>query len=274
MLRGDVGLLADLGVEVVKTQAGRSLRGLLPHALRLGNERELPAPLAHGLEIVAGEVIMGFTRGLLGLTEEDRRDVTSVDHRRRGHGAAGEGDERREEVDGRGDGVVHRTSGDAARPPSEGRHAHAAFPGRALAAAERTGAAAVGALGQPRTVVGREDHDRILIKSLGAERVEHLTDAPIDFFDPIAEATVLGFAGERGARPDRGVDGVMGEVEVERLVFVTTDEVDGLLRIELDHAALTLPVHQLDDLLIPQEGDDRDLGLGRLLEHVIRVRDT
>ena len=217
---------------------------------------------------------MRFARGLLRLTKQDRRDVTSVDHRRRGHGAAGEGDERREEVDGRGDGVVHRTGGDAARPPSEGRYAHAAFPGRALAAAERSSAATIGTLGEPRTVVGREDHDRILIKALRAEGVEHLPDAPIDFFDPIAEATVLGFAGERGAWVDRGVDGVVGVIEVERLILMTTNEVDGFLGIELDHAALTLPVHQLDDLLIPQEGDDRDLGLGRLLEHVVRVRDT
>ena len=66
----------------------------------------------------------------------------------------------------------------------------------------------------------------------------------------------------------------MGEVEIEGLVLVATDEVDGLLGVELDHAALTLSVHQLGDLLIPQEGDDRDLGVGALLEHVIGVRDA
>ena len=217
---------------------------------------------------------MGFARRLLGLTEQDRRDVTAIDHRRRGHGATGERDERREKVDRRGDGVVHGTGGDATWPPGEGRHAHTAFPSRTLAAAERTGAAAVGALGQPRAVVGSEDHQRILIQALRAQRVEHLTDAPIDFLDPIAEATVLGFTGERGARVDRRVDGVVGVVEVEGLVLVTSDEVDGLLGVELDHAALTLSVHQLSDLLIPQEGDDRDLGVGALLEHVIGVRDA
>ena len=69
MLRGDVGLLADLGVEVVKTQAGRGLGGLLAHAFRLRRERELPASLADGLQVVAGEIIMRFARGLLRLTE-------------------------------------------------------------------------------------------------------------------------------------------------------------------------------------------------------------
>ena len=217
---------------------------------------------------------MGFARRLLGLTEQDRRDVAAIDDRRRGHGTAGEGDERRQEVDRGGDGVVDGTGRHATRPPGEGRHAHAAFPGRALAAAKRTGAAAIGALGQPRSVVGGEDHEGILIETLRAQRVEHLADAPIDFFDPIAEATVLGFAGERGARINRRVDGVVGEVEVEGLVLIATDEVDRFFGIELDHAALTLSVHQLDDLLIPEEGHDRDLGLGALLEHVIGVGDA
>ena len=70
------------------------------------------------------------------------------------------------------------------------------------------------------------------------------------------------------------MDGVVGEVEVEGLVLIATDEVDGLLRIELDHAALTLSVHQLGDFFIPEEGHDRDLCLGALLEHVIGVRDA
>ena len=186
---------------------------------------------------------MGFARRLLGLSKKDRRDVAAVDDWRRGHGAAGKGDERRQKVDRGGDGVVDGTGGDAARPPGKRRHAHAAFPGRALAAAKRTGAAAIGALGQPRSVVGGEDHEGILIETLRAQRVEHLADAPIDFFDPIAEATVLGFAGERGARVDRRVDGVVGEVEVEGLVLIATDEVDRFFGIELDHAALTLSVH-------------------------------
>ena len=251
MLRGDVGLLADLGVEVVKTQAGRGLGGLLAHAFRLRRERELPASLADGLQVVAGEIIMRFARGLLRLTEQDRRDIAAVDDRRRGHGAAGERDKRRQEVDRRGDGVVDGSRGHATRPPREGRHAHAAFPRRALAAAERTSTATIGALGQPRAVVGSEDHERVLIEALRTQSIEHLADAPIDFLDPIAEATVLGFAGERGARPDRGVDGVMGEVEVEGLVLAAGDEVDGLLGIELHHAALPFPIHQFRDLLIP-----------------------
>ena len=49
MLRGDVGLLADLGIEVIKTQTRRSLVGLLAHAFWLRREREFPASLADGL---------------------------------------------------------------------------------------------------------------------------------------------------------------------------------------------------------------------------------
>ena len=217
---------------------------------------------------------MGFARRLLGLTEQDRRDVAAVDDRRRGHGAAGEGDEGREKVDRAGDGVVDGTRGHVTWPPRDRRFAHASFPGRALAAAERAGAAAVGSLDQPRPVVAREDHERVLIEALRAERVEHLTDAPVDFLDPIAEATVLGFAGESRAGVDRRVDRVMGEIEVEGLVLVTSDEVDGLLGVDFDQAGLGVPVHQFDDLLIPQEGHDRDFRVGRLLEHVVRIGDA
>ena len=274
MLRGDVGLLADLGIEVIKTHAGGRFCRLLAHAFRLRRQRELPASLAYRLEVIGSEIIMGFARRLLGLSKKDRRDVAAIDDRRRGYGTAGEGDERRQKVDRGGDGVVDGTRRHAARPPRESRHAHAAFPGRALAAAERTGTAAVGALGQPRSVVGGEDHQRVLIETLRAQRVEHLADTPIDFLDPIAEATVLGFAGESRAGIDGRVDRVVGVVEVKGLVLVATDEVDGLLGVELDHAALTLSVHQLGDLLIPEEGDHRDLSLGALLEHVIGVGDA
>ena len=62
MLRGDVGLFADLGIEVVKTQAGGHFGRLLAHAIRLRNKRELPAALAHGLQVVGSEIIMGFAR--------------------------------------------------------------------------------------------------------------------------------------------------------------------------------------------------------------------
>jgi len=66
----------------------------------------------------------------------------------------------------------------------------------------------------------------------------------------------------------------MSEVEIERPILAAGDEVDGFLGIKLHHAALPLPVHQLDDLLIAKEGNDRNLGLGALLEHVVRVGDA
>ena len=69
MLRGDIGLLADLGVEVIKTHAGGRFGRLLAHAFRLRGNRQLPAALANGLEIVGSEIVMGFARRLLGLTK-------------------------------------------------------------------------------------------------------------------------------------------------------------------------------------------------------------
>ena len=50
MLRGDIGLLADLGIEVIKTQAiGHFRTVFVIHALRLRREGELPAALTDGL---------------------------------------------------------------------------------------------------------------------------------------------------------------------------------------------------------------------------------
>ena len=159
------------------------------------------------------------------------------------------------------------------RPPRNRRLPHAAFPRRAFAAAERTRTAAIRTLGQPRAVITGEDDECVLIQTLGTQRLEDLTDTPIHFFDPVAEATILGFTGEGRAGVDGRVDGVMGKVEVEGLFLVTTDEVDGLLGVDFDQAGLGVPVHQFDDLLISQEGHDRDFRVSRLLQHVVRIGD-
>ena len=66
----------------------------------------------------------------------------------------------------------------------------------------------------------------------------------------------------------------MGEVEVEGLILAAGDEVNGLLGIELDQAALPFPVHQFRNLFVPEDRYDRDLGLGALLEHVVRIGDA
>ena len=274
MLRGHVGALADLGVEVIKTQARLGLLRLLAQAVGLGRQGQLPTSLADGLQVVAGEIIMGLAGRLLGLPEQDRRDVAAVDHGRGRDDAAGEGDERRQEVDGARDRVVGGISRHVARPPGEGGLAHAAFPGRALPAAQRAGAAAVRTFHQPRAVVAREDDERVLREPLLAERLQDLAYAPIDLLDPIAETSVLRPAREGQARMDRGVHRVVRQIEIERLVLVAPDEVDGLLGVHLDEAALPFPVHQLHDLFIPQQRHDRHLGGRALLQHVVRIRDA
>ena len=163
---------------------------------------------------------MGFARGLRGLPEQQQREVAAVNHRLGRRRAARDRYGGRQDIHGARDGVAHAARRDFPRPPSERRDAHAAFPGAAFTAAQRAGASAVGALDEPRTVVARENDERLLIEPQLAQRVEHAAHAPVQLFHPVAEATVGGLARERRARMDRRVNGGVRQVEEERTALL------------------------------------------------------
>ena len=77
-----------------------------------------------------------------------------------------------------------------AGPPSNSGFTHAALEGTALAATQRARGPAVFPLGEPRAVVAGKDNKRVVGQFELEEGVEDLTDAPIDFLDPIAIRTI------------------------------------------------------------------------------------
>ena len=81
MIFGDVVFLTDLLIKVVKAWfiGIRIGRDPASHRFVLGRDGEFPWPLAHGLEMISGEVIVNSARRVLGFAEQQRRDVAPVD---------------------------------------------------------------------------------------------------------------------------------------------------------------------------------------------------
>ncbi len=131
MLRGDVRLLGDIGIQIVETQFGRRRVGgevLVTEVLDLWCKRQFPWARANGFEPVIIVEEIGFVRGGFGFTQQERREIASVDFGCGGDGGAGEREERGQEVDVARDGVAHGVGGDMSRPPGDCGDAHAAFP--------------------------------------------------------------------------------------------------------------------------------------------------
>ena len=143
------------------------------HAVRAA--RVDPALARLGLATVAGRqdvqlpAAVAHRRQLRPLVAEDRPRAGSSpcpsaaaagpcrrSSRSRRRRDAGGGQRRGEQVHRHGRLVAHVPGGDPARPAGDARHAVAAFPGRALHAAQAAGAAAV-----PRAVVAGEDDQRV-----------------------------------------------------------------------------------------------------------------
>jgi len=91
MLVCQVGLFADVLIELVESRVlFRIVGGFFAHGFLLRGERELPRALAHGLEVVAGEVVVGFAWGVFALAKEQRGEVATFDHGLRGHFGSGD----------------------------------------------------------------------------------------------------------------------------------------------------------------------------------------
>ena len=110
-------------------------------------------------------------------------------------------------------------------PPGDGRHAHAAFPGGALVAAQRR-------VHRPRraAVVAGENDERPLGEAVFADSVQNSAHAPVHFLDPVRVDAVRRFARPFLARIDREMHGVVRQVEEEGRVLVRGDELHGLGR--------------------------------------------
>ena len=92
MLGGEVGAFVDFLIEIVEARV--RLCVVLSLAFGAGvalcYQRELPRALAHGLEVVAGEVVVGFAWRVFALTKEQRGEIATVDDGLRGHFGPGD----------------------------------------------------------------------------------------------------------------------------------------------------------------------------------------
>ena len=79
-------------------------------------------------------------------------------------------------------------------PPGDGGFAHAPFPGAAFALGQEPGGTARQLFDQPGTVVACEEDQGVFREIFLAQRVQHLPDAPIEFFHGVAVETARAFA--------------------------------------------------------------------------------
>ena len=109
--------------------------------------------------------------------------------------------------------------------------AHAPFPGRPLAFAQQSRGAGVVAVGEPGTVVGRENHQRVLVETELPQRLQDLPDRPIEFHDDVAVQALLGFPLETIGDVQRHMRHRMGEIQEKRPILVLLDELHGPFRV-------------------------------------------
>src|SRR4029079_7452984 len=112
---------------------------------------------------------------------------------------------------------------------------------------EGSGRAAFFAASEPWSIVGREDHQRVLFDFEVPQRVENLAHTPIQFRNGIAVRTALRLPLEllRGFEPRMRI--VMSEVEKERLIRGRrfADKLRGLFGVAADVVTKIRSLRQL-----------------------------
>ena len=291
VIPGDVDRLSDVRLEVVeRCPHGRErIRPRMPvHAgldpdVRSGPmlEDTLPPSFPDGPQFPRVEVEeIGPGRGPL-LANQQGEDVHAVDRVARNRRA---GDRRhgREDVDSRRQLIAHAPRGNPTWPPHDRRHTGTTFEGSALTLPEWPGRAPVVPEIQPRSVVTREDHERVLRHPIPVERLEDLPGRPVHLLHHVAVQPLLARASERVRNAERNVRHGVGEIEEEGPVPISVDEVDGPLRVPHREPILIRQlVHRLDRF-IPLDQRQRRISAQASLRHrdpveidgphVVRVR--
>ena len=267
--RGDLGMLfhaveflAEVSAEIVELGGGDFVFGADRHG-------EFPAVVADGAVLddgrqrAAAEIMEMRVRASVRRAAEERPEVAAVNRAISGCRRAGEMRDRGEQVEVRRDGIGATGRGDFPGPAENRGHAHAAFPRRALAVAERTGRPAVDAILEPRAVVAREDDEGALIEPEPLQLRHDLADAPVDLHHHVAVEPALRFAGEFFRHEERHVRHVVREVEEERLFLLRGDERQRGLGVA--RGELALIGIRLDDLVVAHEREVvRETAAGRI----------
>lgn len=273
VLRGDVGGFADVVDEVVKLRFLQGAIGIgggeAVGAAGLAGEGsvgvrhlQFPAAIAggHGFEVVhliikpVGGVGV-FRAGLLGNDWPDVKAVELVLGQFRAD-ALGDGGK---QVNGHEHVPRIRPGGDVTGPTHDARFARAAFPIGALAFAQGLGRAGVIAVAKPRAIVRGEDHPGVFVEAVAMERVEDLSDRPVDFLDHVAVKAAFGFSAKLVAHAERHVRHIMRNVEKKRACLVLLDEFHGALGVPGGQVVQVVDGHFVAEFFVVVP--DRQLGV-------------
>ena len=206
-------------------------------------DEELPGAVAHRRAVPEGAVGAPeeLPRGQGLLTEEHRRQVDTVEHGRlRRSGALGrltgagadQRQQRRHDVEGRGELVRLGPRGDAAGPDRDRRHAVPALPIGGLQSAQGTVRAPLGG-----AVVREEPHQGPVRDAVPLEGVEDLADARVHLLHHVAVGPPA--VGDRAPRVELAADGAVGGVvrPLERVV-------GGVVRQVQEEGPVVVPVDE------------------------------
>ena len=192
--------------------------------VRVG-EVQFPFTRADGVEFFAGEVEQRLMRGGVVVPAEEGQGGAAVDLERRGF-ASDDFGQRGQEIDGHERRRIDATRRHLAGPADDERRAHAAFEAGQLALAESAVGAGVLAVARPRAVVGEEDHQRIPVQPGRLQFGEQRTNRLVQLFDHVSVKAALRAALELIRSEDRHMRHHVGQVEEERAVLVSFDEID------------------------------------------------
>ena len=241
---GEVGRFTGVGGEVEQLRLGDPFDQAAPpsRARRCGGagNDEFPLVLPDAGQQAAGvvEILGAWAAG--GFSDEKFTRIDTVDAERGGQRGPGERGKRGQQIHRGEDLVALPTGGNLARPARDERDTRATLPSGHFPSAQRLGVAGMIAGNEcfsgrshgvrcldPRTVVGRIDHEGVFIEAKGAEGLEDLAGGPVDLLDRIAVGTASRFAFEGRRGTERDVRHVVSEVEKERFFPVSGDVGDG-----------------------------------------------
>ena len=243
MLGGDVLGLGEVGVEIEEFAADRSAVVVLArpsagsgfaslHRAVAVGKMQLPSAVPHRFDLLAATrcvvpVEDRSTRERLRRRIEPRREHAAAFDFRGRLGADRLGD-RRQHVDRVERSCKFDAGRNPPRPARDPRHPHAAFEGGALRLAKRPRRAGVIAVGDPRSVVAREDDERVGGDAGFLECVEDRAGGRVDLRDDVCVETSSAAAVTVFAHRERHVRHRMRQVQEERRAGpgVPADELD------------------------------------------------
>ena len=219
-----IQLKSRLPAVVVLARLTIGAHSALPHGAIAVGQVQLPAPAAHGLQLIVAVVEEEWTLWQDTIPAQGAPHVDPVDGllSKRLPQAPGPGGQ---DIDGHERRLTHAAGRELAGPAPDTWHAHSPFKRGALALAQGAGGARVVSVGQPGTVVGGVHHQGALRIARAFERFDDGPDRGVDLLDHVSIQALFTLATVRLGRMEGNVGHRVRQVEEERLVRMALDEI-------------------------------------------------